>query len=189
MKKLISILALAGIAVYLASGQFPINRSVRFALPAPAAGGGGPDTWYTNAVGSVRDGNIQGNGSSETARPVTIGQAGTATKLRIEIEAYTGNTGLKMALYTNPGKVLVTSGSTTVTGNGVVEISVTPAEVSATTYYVAWEAAGNGISFTTDGSTSEQMIYGTETYANFPADPLAAATTFSRDYFFGVYVD
>lgn len=141
--------------------------------------------WFDTTL--TRDGNNAATASFESAYLLTVGNAGTATKLRIKIDTFTSMADIKLALY-DSSKNLLGNGSATVTGTGYVEVNITPVAVTATTYYVAHcEQTDNAYtisSFATGGTG----LWGSKAYASFPANPYGSANAFSRNDLVGIWV-
>jgi hypothetical protein len=168
------------------------DRRRALIMKQTVAAADGPNVWYDTVA--TRDGNVTGDSLNENASPVVFSVAGTATKLRVRIDTFTSSTDVKLALYTT-GKVLIGQcAATTVSslpGGNYLEVNlITPVAVSATTYLVAHECSGAGITLSVDNGTGT-IITGPLVYASFPDDPFSGASEFNNVFAFmvGVYVD
>ena len=150
---------------------------------------GGPDVWYDATPFAGTDGTFGGNTNRICWQSVTVGAAGTATKLRLKCGAYYGGSEVvKMALY--DGTTLLSDGTVSVNGTGNFEVTLAAAQaVTAKAYNVgiAWVGGSIDMAILTSGTFS---INTSNTYTGFPQSPLpAASSTPAGTLAVGIYVD
>ncbi len=158
--------------------------------PAGGGGGGGPNTWYD--ISATSDNTETGDATFFDSEDVVFAQAGTATKARIYIGAYSSDTDVKMALYNNSNTKIAQGTATATVANNLAYLEITFASsvaVTATTYKLAVQANGGGVAYGFLATTGSTYHYHALAYASFPEDPLTAGTLFgTRTLRMGVFV-
>ena len=119
----------------LAAGPAPAFVLVN---PARFVGGVPSGTWYDLTAFAGTDASEDlGDDAYLVWFPWTAPAGGNLTKFRFKVGAYTANTDVKVGIYNIGGSLLV-SGSTTATGTGTFEMSVTSTAITnGSSYFVA----------------------------------------------------
>lgn len=148
----------------------------------PAAGGGGSATnWIDVATFADTDSDAFATATSDNFDVVTFASSGTVDKLRVYIGTQFNPSDVKMALYSSGG-TLLGNGVASVSGTGYLVVALgTPASVTATTYYIAWESSNAEVAYRYKSGTGA-FEFGATAYASFPASPKPSTTPFSRSY-------
>lgn len=136
-----------------------------------------------------------------TANPPTMGGDGVMTKIQIAASDGGGDSGIKMALYSDvagaptdlisnssTGEIIVTQTTKpTQDSEWTSSTSVSAALSNATKYWITFR--GNGSSVLVYGDTAgDSARYSTVTYANFPADPYVIAGTDGNKRYYSTYL-
>ena len=168
------------------------SRRIFFVAGLPKPAEGGPDTWYDiQAVAGANNG-VNAVLDEQLWATVTVGAAGTATKLRTSVNTFSLATGVKFGFYNNAGTLLSTA-SGTISGNGDdIEFSLSPTvAVTATTYkilVVSGLTGGFNYRFLTGTGTLNYTTTAGQYDLGAP-DPLPSGSTVGWNICFGVYVD
>lgn len=190
MKKLL--LALLLIPTLAFAGDIQLARL----SPAVVGGGvpvaaGGPDAWYDSGTYSTTS---TAAGGAYNGMSLTVGEAGTATKLRSYV-GHEDETGVKIALYDSSGNLVTGCGGGNCTctiadlgATGWHECTLpgTGVSVTATTYWVFRVSDANVYRGLAAAGTG---CYGAEAYATFPAATKTITGCDGSNYLVGVYVD
>lgn len=152
----------------------PVTLNGNISLNGNATSGrtaGGPNAWYDVETFANTDTDDFTLAAEQAWSPVTVGQAGLATKARIRVTTRFGDCIIKMALYDATGTTLLASGSLNCTaGNQYWEIPFSsPVAVSATGYLLAWaEENGNYLIRYKASSGNCKLNNSGSGYAGFP---------------------
>ena len=174
----------------LASGQVPIPVG-QFAKKPSAAGG--PMAWYDIETSANADTDDSGPWSRLNWSAVTVGQGGSATKIRVYIHDRTGACDVKAALYDNSGNLISGASGTasTVGAAQYLEITLgTPATVTATTYKIAWMYSTALATAWYKAGSGSFDFNSSELYANQPVATLPSSSgPLTRGYAVSLYVE
>lgn len=148
--------------------------------PRPDASG----TWHDTIASGATNANHNGNPNRIWAQAVTVGEAGSATKLRIYIRNFSGSPEvIKMSLHDPDGFDMLGSGTVEVSGTGYYEVTLgSPVSVTAQTYGVAFAYVGGAADVGYDDSTgtylenTDDVTYSAFPYNPYPMPPQATPT-------------
>jgi len=188
MKKLIPIILLLVLSV---QGQSLLKKKTSIGALPQAVAGGGPDVWYDTETAANGDSEDFGTSTRLNWTPVTVAQAGTATKIRVYVKTFFSADNIKAALYSNAGALLASGTGVSAASDAYVEITLgSPTAVTATTYKIAWmNESGTSTAYYKAGVGSFSFNAGS-TYAGQPEATLPADSgPIARAYVVGVYVD
>lgn len=151
--------------------------------------------WYDATTSAAGNANLGGQIAAIRRQAVTVGGAGSATKLRAFIRTsgyFGGSEVLKMALYNST--TLLSSGTVTANaGNQYFEITLAaPQSVVAQVYQMGFAYVGSSCEFALDNTTGTYGLNnsGTYTYLGFPYSPYPGDTsTPTGTMCMGVFVD
>jgi len=196
MVKIIASLSLCFLTLLALGQAFTLSDTAwlgqRVAIPA----GGGPDAWYDVETSANGDTLPVFSASEYSSAVVTVGQAGSATKVRLFVRnagAVTRN--LKCALYAAGGGAPLASGTAAVLStDDDVYIEVTfgsPVAVTATTYVIAFAGDSGDMGYWYKAGVGALDIYNSVGYSGFPENPLGtpAFDNLARNACVSLYVD
>lgn len=179
----------------LLRAQVPIDDlEIQAWLKAHQGAASGPNTWY-----DIQDCTANPNNSTTTNldeeiwATVTVGQAGTAIKLRMRVIQAGTASAFKMALYNNSGARIADGGIQLISATGITEFPlVASVGVSATTYQI-YGVSGDAVNTQSVGvqTTLGTLNFKTTSGAYAAAPPANLATgqsTIAWNVCFGLFV-
>ncbi|HEU0123988.1 MAG TPA: hypothetical protein VFQ91_25880, partial [Bryobacteraceae bacterium] len=181
------------------AGPIPFNPHIRTVVSG-GGGGGGPDAFYWSGTSKGDASYTQPPTSTFYSMhtdaygvPITIGAAGTVTKLAIKARSSSGTITAKLALYDNSGNRVTDSGEAAInitTTPGWFELTLaTPKAVSAATYQLWWSGSSTNLQIYYDADFNG-LSKGGVAYASFPPATITTPGTETNTGFGGrVYVD
>lgn len=169
----------------------PKQQGATIIIRGPRVGAAAPAWTDAFAEGSIDASETIGDQSFGRITKAYSLPGGTVSKLRFKATGYTVTSNGKIALFSVSSTNLVVSGSISVTGNGVYEVSVTPTSISAGDYRFGLIADGGASDWawgTLSGQTNAAYYHFT-TYASFP--PATIPTNegnINEEFWVGAYI-